>query len=224
MNDNLDLYYGPNAGYVIDLYEQYLRDPASVDADTRAAFARWTPEGGQRSPNGTVAHGASLRADNGPATAHAPAPAPAVVGEARPRPTPAPVEPDATTPRDVARIAGLSSLARSIRSRGHQAARLDPLATEGPHPHGLDAQSMGIEASDLREVPSAVVGGPLAMDASSAGEAIEALRAVYCATTGYDYAHIQVPEERAWLRDAVESGRFQPAARCAGTARAAGTG
>ena len=36
-------FHGPNAGYVLDLYERYQRDPASVDAATRAFFERWTP-------------------------------------------------------------------------------------------------------------------------------------------------------------------------------------
>jgi len=40
---DLHEFYGPNAGYVLDLYERYQRDPNSVDADTRALFARWTP-------------------------------------------------------------------------------------------------------------------------------------------------------------------------------------
>jgi 2-oxoglutarate dehydrogenase E1 component len=42
--DNLQLFHGPNAGYVLELYERYLKDPASVDAVTRAVFERWSPE------------------------------------------------------------------------------------------------------------------------------------------------------------------------------------
>ena len=34
---------GVNAGYVLELYERYRRDPASVDEATRTAFAEWTP-------------------------------------------------------------------------------------------------------------------------------------------------------------------------------------
>ena len=34
--------------------------------------------------------------------------------------------------------------------------------------------------------------------------------AIYCSTTGFDYAHVFVPEEREWLRHAAESGRFLP--------------
>ena len=40
-------------------------------------------------------------------------------------------------------------------------------------------------------------------------EVVEALRRIYCSTTGYDYAHVFVPEERRWLRHAAESGRFR---------------
>jgi len=42
--DYLKNFYGPNAGYVLDLYERYKQDPSSVDAETRALFANWSPE------------------------------------------------------------------------------------------------------------------------------------------------------------------------------------
>jgi 2-oxoglutarate dehydrogenase E1 component len=40
--DNLEEFYGPNAGYVQELYDHYLTDPASVDVATRAIFDTWT--------------------------------------------------------------------------------------------------------------------------------------------------------------------------------------
>lgn len=40
----MDLFFGPNAGYVLELYQQYRENPESVDAATRALFARWAPE------------------------------------------------------------------------------------------------------------------------------------------------------------------------------------
>jgi 2-oxoglutarate dehydrogenase E1 component len=43
MND-LQTFYGPNAGYVLELYERYQRDPSSVDPATRAIFDTWSPE------------------------------------------------------------------------------------------------------------------------------------------------------------------------------------
>ena len=31
-----DIFYGPNAGYALDLYDRYRQNPASVDPATRA--------------------------------------------------------------------------------------------------------------------------------------------------------------------------------------------
>lgn len=36
-------FHGPNAGYILELYERYQRDPTLVDAKTQAAFANWAP-------------------------------------------------------------------------------------------------------------------------------------------------------------------------------------
>jgi 2-oxoglutarate dehydrogenase E1 component len=41
---NLHAFYGPNAGYVLELYERYRQNPASVDDATRAIFDVWSPE------------------------------------------------------------------------------------------------------------------------------------------------------------------------------------
>jgi 2-oxoglutarate dehydrogenase E1 component len=38
----LEQFYGPNAGYVQELYERYLQNPPSVDAETRAIFDTWS--------------------------------------------------------------------------------------------------------------------------------------------------------------------------------------
>ena len=40
---DLRAFYGPNAGYVLELYEHYLADPASVDAETQAFFKDFDP-------------------------------------------------------------------------------------------------------------------------------------------------------------------------------------
>src|SRR2546421_12590514 len=42
---NLEAFYGPNAGYVLELYERYKQDPASVDEQSRAIFTTWSPDG-----------------------------------------------------------------------------------------------------------------------------------------------------------------------------------
>lgn len=44
MVDDLRTFYGPNAGYVLELYDRYRQDPTSVDPATRATFDSWSPD------------------------------------------------------------------------------------------------------------------------------------------------------------------------------------
>src|SRR4051812_26475768 len=107
-------------------------------------------------------------------------------------------------------IVGAANLAESIRRYGHLAARVDPLGSAPVGDPSLSPRAHGLNDEDLKQLPAAVVGGLVAEASSSAYEAIEKLRRVYCSTTGFDYAHVFVPEEREWLRSAAESGQFLP--------------
>jgi len=103
------------------------------------------------------------------------------------------------------------TLAESIRRFGHLAARIDPLGVRRPiGDPSLDPRAHGLTEEVLRRLPADVVGGPASAGAADAHEAIERLRAAYCGTTGHDYNQVFVPEEREWLRRAVESGQFRP--------------
>ena len=105
---------------------------------------------------------------------------------------------------------GAVNLAQSIRRYGHLAAKLDPLGLRKPlGDPSLSPENYGITVEDLRALPASLISSPLAGDASSMHDVVEAFRRVYCSTTGYDYAHVFVPEERRWLRHAAESGRFR---------------
>ncbi len=61
-----------------------------------------------------------------------------------------------------------------------------------------------------KRLPASIVSGPVADGAANAFEAINRLRQIYCSTSGHDYNHVFVPDERVWLRQAVESGQFRP--------------
>jgi 2-oxoglutarate dehydrogenase E1 component len=115
-----------------------------------------------------------------------------------------------TQPADTRIIVGAANLVESIRRYGHLAARLDPLGSAPIGDPSLSPRAHGLTDDDLRRLPASLVGGPAAETSENALEAIEKLRRVYCSTTGFDLAHVFVPEERAWLRHAAESGRFLP--------------
>lgn len=109
---------------------------------------------------------------------------------------------------DVSKVAAVVSYAAAIREYGHLAAQLDPLGTPPMSDPALDMSAHGLTEDDLRRLPASLIGGPLAQRTRNALEATEALRAVYAGSIGCDFDHIRRPEERLWLRDAIESGRF----------------
>jgi 2-oxoglutarate dehydrogenase E1 component len=167
---NLSLFHGPNAGYVLELYDRYRQDPQQVDAATREFFERWTPTDGRAA-----------------ATPEGPQPA---------------------APLDVTRIVSAARLIRYIRELGHLAAKIDPLGSERPGDPGLDPAIHGVTEDDLAALPAEIVRGPLVEGARNALEAVEGLRQAYMGSVGYETDHINIFEERAWIREAIESRRF----------------
>jgi 2-oxoglutarate dehydrogenase E1 component len=177
---DLRAFHGPNAGYVLDLYDRYRHDPTSVDAETRAEFDRLDPS-----------------------QVEALAVAPTARGSA-PVATTAPTGPI----YDVTTVVGAAALAQSIRDYGHLDVQLDPLGTP---PHGapeLHPTFHGVTETQLAALPVEVVPFPVSPDARNAKEAIDGLRRRYSGGIGYDFDQVQIAEERAWLREAVESGYY----------------
>jgi 2-oxoglutarate dehydrogenase E1 component len=110
---------------------------------------------------------------------------------------------------DVQKVIGGVNFAQSIRRYGHLSAQLDPLGSRPVGDPSLLPETHGVTNEDLRSLPASLIWSPLAENASNMLEVVDAFRSVYCSTTGYDFAHVFVPEERRWLRQAVESGRYR---------------
>jgi len=117
--------------------------------------------------------------------------------------------PAAETGGSVRAAVGAVNLAQSIRRYGHLAAQLDPLGSKPPGDPSLLPETHGVTEGDLRRFPANLIASPLADSAATMLELVEAFRKVYCSTTGYDYSHVFVPDERNWLRQAAEGGRFR---------------
>jgi 2-oxoglutarate dehydrogenase E1 component len=175
-------FYGPNAGYVLSLYEQYLADPDSVDFDTRSYFeSLGTAPISCKFPDSAAFPSTSV-------VTHSIDAASALNG--------------------VVKGAAAARLARFIRQRGHLEADVDPLGVRPRHDAELALDEHGLTESDLQSLPSSVVGGPIAEVTTNALDAINRLRGVYSGSIGYDDEHIQNKAERYWLRNAAESGQF----------------
>ena len=112
---------------------------------------------------------------------------------------------------DAARIVGAFNYAQSIRRYGHLAATLDPLGTSRRGDPALEAATHHVTEADLRSLPASLVWGGISAELQTMAQVIERLQRLYCGNIGYDFAHIFNPNERRWLREAVESGRFTTA-------------
>lgn len=104
---------------------------------------------------------------------------------------------------------GARAYATAIRLYGHLQASLDPLGTPPPGDPDLSLDAHDITEADLLNLPASIVGGPVAEQAANALDAINMLRDIYASSIGYDNDHIRIPEEREWLRDAIESRRYR---------------
>jgi 2-oxoglutarate dehydrogenase E1 component len=168
-------FHGPNLGYILDLYEQYRKDPNAVDEATRKLFEGWSPAEAAR---------VSVQA---------------VLGQ----------------PGDLLSITGAANLAQAIRVYGYLSANLNPLqdAPVQTNVPILTTEFHQLKEEDLLNLPADIVNLPEGQSKGNAQEAIDALRSIYCGTIGYDYGHIRIPEERSWLFQAAETGRFRSPAQ-----------
>ena len=176
-------FHGPNAGYILELYERYQQDPDAVDDETRRFFE----QNGHELVRLAERDGHEDRVET-------------AVSAASPTDFALPFE----------KIMGAVNLAQAIRDYGHLDANLDPLSSDPPGEAALQLDYHKVTADDLRQLPASLIGGPLAQQAENAYEAIQALRDIYATTVGYDYDHLRHAEERDWLREAAETRRFRP--------------
>jgi len=188
-----------NAGYAQALYEQYLRDPGSVDAEWRALF-----EDGERGlPPLTLPETATAylmpSAPAAPAAAH-----PAVT-----RAAPAPAERAGADAAEALAVALAMSVVKAFRTHGHLGARLDPLGTAPAGDPAYDPATIGLTDDMMRRVPASVL--RVGVPGATFADALPHLRATYCGTIAYEKEHITSHEERVWLRQAIETGaHFAP--------------
>ncbi|HSH05846.1 MAG TPA: 2-oxoglutarate dehydrogenase E1 component [Anaerolineae bacterium] len=175
-------FHGPNAGYILELYEKYEADPNSVDAETRALFSNWTPP--TESELVAMEEMSSPAVNRGGSASH--------VG------------------LDFEKIHGAVDLLHAIREEGHLEAEIDPLGRPRTPDNGLRLETYYLTQADLERIPANLVGWTAAAEAESAWQVVEALRNIYCSSIGYDFSHLQEHDERLWLREAVESHRFRP--------------
>jgi 2-oxoglutarate dehydrogenase E1 component len=180
---------GGNAGFIEDLYELFLKDPAGVDPTWAAYF-----KGLRGSAAGEVAHGpirerllARVQAPPGPGGAGS-----AESGGAS------------------AKQGAVSRLIQIYANRGHLAANLDPLGLqERPKPYVLDPGYFGLSDADLETEFFTGSRNHAIAERARLRDIIADLKFIYTDTIGAEFAHVSNSDERLWLQDGFQLARMQ---------------
>jgi 2-oxoglutarate dehydrogenase E1 component len=199
---------GVNAGFAQALLDEYLTNPDAVPAEWRRLF-----ESGDSELLHSLPGLARLleRRDGGngaPVAAAAPppllAPQPAV-----PALTPTPAPPSVVDEELLAGVAAATALVKAIRTHGHLAARLDPLGSEPPGDPALEPLRLvpPLTPELQARTPAALL--RVACPGETLADVLPTLQETYCGTIAYEVEHISDHEQRVWLRQAIESGRYR---------------
>jgi 2-oxoglutarate dehydrogenase E1 component len=178
--------YGANAPYVEQLYEQWLADPASVDASWRTTFEGWQKGGGAKD----VAHSAVIAAFE--RAARNPQPAAA-----------------AALPSDAKALKVLQYI-RAHRVMGSRYSQLDPLKRleRTPVPE-LELSYYGLTDADMdREFSPGSWQG--ATGSMRLRDLVGAVKKTYCGTIGIEYMYIASTEEKRWIQKRFEGSLSTP--------------
>jgi 2-oxoglutarate dehydrogenase E1 component len=188
---------GLNAGYAALLLEQYLDNPAAVPAEWRALFES-DPERVLELQPGLARLLSLYQADagNGHALVEQEPPAPGI-----------PSPPETQPPADG--VAAAMSLVKAFRTHGHLAARIDPLGSEPAGDPALEPERLipKLTPELMARIPARLL--RLSVGGETLVDAYPRLQEIYCGPIAYEIEHISDHEERVWLRQAIESGRYR---------------
>ena len=181
--------YGGNADFLEGLYEQYLRDPASVDDRWRRYFERLAPPAGGEPSHRAVRAGIAERARL--PVSRAPSAATAGQGGGG------------------AKQAAVSRLIQIWTNRGHLLAKVDPLGlVQRSRPRVLELEYFGLSPVDLDTeffTGSRTDAVPKRM---TLRDILAQLEFIYAGPIGAEFAHVSESEERLWLQDQFQAGRL----------------
>jgi len=104
-------------------------------------------------------------------------------------------------------VQAATSLVKAHRTHGHLAARLDPLGSEPVGDPALEPATVGLTPEVMEQIPAHIL--RIQVPGATVAEALPHLRETYCGTIAYEIEHISDHQQRVWLRNRVESGKYR---------------
>ncbi|HEY3653547.1 MAG TPA: 2-oxoglutarate dehydrogenase E1 component, partial [Steroidobacteraceae bacterium] len=180
---------GGNAGFIEDLYEKYLQDPAAVDP----AWAKYF-SGLKGSSTSEVAH-SEVRER---------------ITSRQDQPQPKTPAPSGTADAASAKQGAVSRLIQVYANRGHLIANLDPLGLEKRiKPYVLNLEYFGLSDADLDTEFFTNSRNKAIPERIKLRNILRDLKFIYCDTIGAEFAHVSDSDERIWLQDNFQAARMQ---------------
>ena len=178
---------GGNAGFIEDLYEKFLKDPAAVAPAWAEYFSGLRGSSTHEVAHGDVRERITHHQENRPG---------AVTSGAS----------DLAS----AKQGSVSRLIQVYANRGHLIANLDPLGLqERPWPYVLNLDHFGLSDADLDTEFFTNSRNDAIPKRSKLKDILSTLKFIYCDTIGAEFAHVSDSDERLWLQDNFQSARMR---------------
>lgn len=166
-----------NAGYIETLYENFLKNPDSVDANWRDYFQSL----GNGQASSDISH-ATIRAEFRQ-----------LAKQSRVL---------AVAPGSGTQQHAVDELIDAYRCFGHLNANLDPLGLQRSTDARLELQQYGLTTGDLKQ--TFATRGLFEKPTATLHEIYNQLRKIYCGSMGFEYTYVTDEKERDWLRHYIE--------------------
>jgi 2-oxoglutarate decarboxylase len=101
-----------------------------------------------------------------------------------------------------------TSLVKAHRTHGHLGAHLDPLGSPPIGDPAMDPSTYGLTQEVMEQIPADLL--RVYVPGRNLAEVLPNLRATYCSTIAFEIEHISSHEQRVWLREHIESGKYRP--------------
>ncbi len=188
-----EVFSGENGAYLSQVYQQYLSNPTLVDPKWQRLFRDCELAPGNFSPK-IILESKAMQENPEPE-----------------KPNQVCVEKEKKAEKNAERAylqktigsLRLLQMIRSYRVRGHLHATLDPLGLQVQEYHAeLDSNTYGFDEYDETAY---LVDNMLGFTSATFQQVLEKLQKVYCGNIGYEYMHIQDPDQRAWIQEKIEN-------------------